>query len=221
MIRRQHRAQGLALQRAVEPLARLALGEGQGDVHFAVVQRRAEVAWQDLVEHQFHFRVAIGEGLQQARQQRPGSEHGEADAQLAALPARRGTGGAHGEIQAGEQGAGVLLEIAAGGGQLHRAGMPGEQRRAQLFLQRGNLPAQRRLGNVQRLGGTAEVQVLGEGEEIAQLAEVDHRYGKGMDGHPSKHWTVSIGNPMLACRSRSPGSLPCTPCSPSSCRSSR
>ena len=48
-----------------------------------------------------------------------------------------------------------------------------EQLGAELVLQRADLPGQHRLGDVQPLGRPAEVQFLGDGDEVPELAEVD------------------------------------------------
>jgi hypothetical protein len=39
-------------------------------------------------------------------------------------------------------------------------------------FQRADLPAERRLSDVQLIGGAAEVQRVGDGGEVAQLAQV-------------------------------------------------
>ncbi|MNJ67192.1 hypothetical protein D3C77_633440 [compost metagenome] len=49
-----------------------------------------------------------------------------------------------------------------------------EQAEPQLGFQRRDLPGQRGLGQVKGLGGAAEMQGLGHGQEIAQFAEVEH-----------------------------------------------
>jgi len=66
---------------------------------------------------------------------------------------------------------------------------------------------------VQGLGGAAEVQVFGEGEEVAQLAQFDHRCVSGIDWALNKHWTVS----MRQSYARQPSynnALPSPPCTP-------
>jgi hypothetical protein len=49
-----------------------------------------------------------------------------------------------------------------------------EQRHPEAGLQRLDLLRQRRRGDVHALSGTAEVQLLGDGDEVAQLAKL-HR----------------------------------------------
>jgi hypothetical protein len=54
----------------------------------------------------------------------------------------------------------------------------------QLVLERPDLAGQHRLGDVQRVGGPAEVQMLGNGQEVPQLAQVQvqvhHSYRTGI-----------------------------------------
>ena len=45
--------------------------------------------------------------------------------------------------------------------------------RAELLLERLDLPAQRRLGDVQRFGGAAEMQLLGDRDEPADLDQIE------------------------------------------------
>jgi hypothetical protein len=56
----------------------------------------------------------------------------------------------------------------AGLGQLDAGARAVEQRHAELALEPGDLLAQGRLGDVQALGGTTEVQLVGEHDERAQ-----------------------------------------------------
>ena len=63
-------------------------------------------------------------------------------------------------------------ERRAGRGQLDLALVAQQQLRADLLLERADLLAQRRLGHVQALGRAAEVQLLGDGDEVAQVAEL-------------------------------------------------
>jgi hypothetical protein len=77
----------------------------------------------------------------------------------------------------GRQEADSSRRRASGSSQCHLAPAALEQGRTQRFLEGGNGLRQRRLGHVQALGGAAEMQLFGDGDEIAQLAEVDiHRY---------------------------------------------
>ena len=61
------------------------------------------------------------------------------------------------------------------GGQRHRMAGALEQPHPQLPLQHLNLPAERRLGHVQALGGATEVELLGEGDKGAEVGRIQHR----------------------------------------------
>ncbi len=61
----------------------------------------------------------------------------------------------------------------AGGGELHAALGALEQPHAQLLLQVGDGLRQRRLRHVQARGGAAEVQLVGDGDELAPQAQLD------------------------------------------------
>ena len=62
-------------------------------------------------------------------------------------------------------------EARAGFGQAYATCAPLEERDAELGLQVPDLAAQRRLRDVQALGGTADVSFLGHHHEIANLIE--------------------------------------------------
>ena len=66
----------------------------------------------------------------------------------------------------------ALEQHLAGGRELDAARRPVEQRLAELGLEAPDLLRQRRLGDVQPLGGAAEVPLLGHGDEVAQVPEL-------------------------------------------------
>ena len=57
------------------------------------------------------------------------------------------------------------------GRELDAPARPDQQREPELVLERADLLAQRRLGDVQALGGAAEVQLLRDRDEVAKLAQ--------------------------------------------------
>ena len=59
----------------------------------------------------------------------------------------------------------------AGGGEGDRPRGAVDELHAELALELLDLPAQRRLGHVQALGGAPEVQLLGDGDETGQSGE--------------------------------------------------
>jgi hypothetical protein len=80
-------------------------------------------------------------------------------------------------VRTGQQWSGVGEQLPAGWGQLGGPLVPHEQLDLELVFQRPDLAGQHRLGDVQGLSGPAEVQLLRDGDEIAQLAEVDVSHG--------------------------------------------
>jgi hypothetical protein len=70
-----------------------------------------------------------------------------------------------------DQGASYILqEDLPGLGQLDPAPVALEQRDPQLVLELGDLPAESGLGDVEALGRPPEVELLGDGDEVAQVA---------------------------------------------------
>jgi hypothetical protein len=61
----------------------------------------------------------------------------------------------------------------AGTGERNAAPVAVEQRRTEQLLERKDRLLQRRLRHVKARGGAAEMELLGDGDEIAQLAQLD------------------------------------------------
>jgi hypothetical protein len=62
--------------------------------------------------------------------------------------------------------------LSAGVGQHHAVATPGEHRSAEILFQRADLPTEHRLRDMQLFSGAAEMQPVGDGEEVAQFAQV-------------------------------------------------
>jgi hypothetical protein len=77
-----------------------------------------------------------------------------------------------GAVEVGQHRPRVAQEGLSRRGHLHAPARPREQLAAQLVLQQPDLVAQRRLGHVEPLGGAAEVQLLGDRHEIAELTQL-------------------------------------------------
>ena len=89
----------------------------------------------------------------------------------------------------------LLVELFSRGRELHAAGGPHEERAAELLLERADLPAEDGLRDVQLLGRPAEVPVLGDRGEVAQLAQIEihvPRVSIGAKGY----WTPGPGRPQ-------------------------
>ena len=75
-------------------------------------------------------------------------------------------------VDRGEDLAAALEQHLAGGRELDAARGAVEQRLAELGLEAADLLRERRLRDVQPLGGAAEVPLLGDGDEVAQVPEL-------------------------------------------------
>ena len=85
-------------------------------------------------------------------------------------------------LRGGQQRTGIGQQLPARVGQRHAVAVPGEQRGAEILLERADLPAERRLRDMQLIGGAAEVQLVGHGGEVTQFAQVQiHRASRSGD----------------------------------------
>jgi hypothetical protein len=75
-----------------------------------------------------------------------------------------------GLIELRQDGARVIKEAPAGVGQFNAPAIAPEKGDAEVFLEVLDLPAERRLGEIQAECGPAEVQFLSDRHEIAELA---------------------------------------------------
>ena len=71
----------------------------------------------------------------------------------------------------GQNVASLVQKHAPGPGQFHRTGVAFQQTHFKFVFQRFDLPAQRRLGQVQALGGAPEIQLLGHRHKITQVSQ--------------------------------------------------
>ena len=153
----------------------------EADVEQPRLQRVDLVAADHLLEDQVdagELRAAPGE---QRRQEALHRAAGEADldrARLARGDRLRDQGGALRQL---EQPLRLGEEAAAGRGDAHRAAGALEQLGLERMLEDLDLPAQRRLRHVQPRRRPPEVKLLGDRDETAELAEIEHA-GQGLVG---------------------------------------
>jgi hypothetical protein len=90
-----------------------------------------------------------------------------------------------GLVVEGEQLAGAHQQPLAVGGERDPAGGAGEQAHAELAFEAGDVAAEGLLGHIQPGGGAGEVQLLGDGYEVAQQAQVELvRHVSGTSARP-------------------------------------
>jgi hypothetical protein len=107
----------------------------------------------------------------------------------ASYPARQ----LHRPFRRGEGAARALQEGVAGGGQLHAAAGAAQKDGAHHLLELPDLLAQRRLRDVKPPRRPAEVQLLRDGDEVAEVAKLERHEG------PSRGFTYrSRTNNVLA-----------------------
>ena len=90
-------------------------------------------------------------------------------------------------VEVTEQPPSPVQQRAAGDGQLDPVGRAAQQLAAEQTLQGADLAAQRRLGHVQPRRRAAEVELLGHGDERAQMPDLDAVGGLGEREHLSAH----------------------------------
>ena len=145
----------------------------QSEVERAVEQlcdlrRREQLAAQ--IEHHAGEFLAQGGGERGEQSVRRGA--GEADGEAAVLAAGGTAGVLERGVDGGEDLAAAFEQHLAGGRELDAAGRPVQQRLAEFGLEAADLLREGWLGDVQPRGGAAEVALLGDGDEVAQVSEL-------------------------------------------------
>jgi hypothetical protein len=148
------RAQEPEVERAVEQAGDLGRGE------------------QLATQVEDHAGQGVAERVCELGQQLVGRRAGEADGEAPELAARRSLRVLGGAVDRGEDPARTREEHLAGGRELDAAGRAVQQRHAELGLEPADLLRERRLGDVQALGGAAEVALLGDGDEVTEVSEL-------------------------------------------------
>ena len=146
------------------------------DVDAAVVQHVDLVVPVDAVQVDVGLRAGGSEAAQRVGE-RVADE--EADGQRRS-PAGGALQAPAGGVGRGEQRPRLLEQLLAGRSQRDAPGRAGEQVRAELLLELADLPAEHRLRDVEALRRAPEVQLFGDRDEVAQLAQVQRWAGPGI-----------------------------------------
>jgi hypothetical protein len=146
---------------------------------------------------------------------------GEADLQFTQLTQLRTPGHIRRFVDLGQHQPRLFEEQSTGLAQLDPTIGAFEQPRAHLLLQRLNLLAQRWLRDAQHLGGAAEMQFFGDGDEVAQMTQF-HGFPLGRKSYQTGrtiYWIESLASYMLfhcltGCAPRGPRENCCRPSCP-------
>ena len=170
---RKRRDEALALHHQVLE-AGLAVDrrQEQPEVELARRERRRLLGRKHLAQRERHARPGGLEGLEQPGEHAVVGERDEADAQPALLARGHAAQLEHRALELRDDAARLLEEAGALGGELDPPAAAREQRHAEPLLERADGARQRRLRDVQRLGGAAEMQPLGHRHEIPQLPQI-------------------------------------------------
>ena len=174
----QHQRQRVLQQSPAGELRRQHPAADDGHIQLIGEQRVDLAQAVHFAQLQLHLRMLFAVGEEGARnlwQQRDGA--GQADAQLAAFAALRTLHHVHRNIHPLENVARLFEQHQAGGCELHTAVAAHEQVRADQRFQLPYLLAEWRLRHAQPLGGATEMQRVGHGEEITQMAEFQGHWG--------------------------------------------
>ena len=145
----------------------------QRDIEPAAAQRLDLRVARQIVERQLHLGIILPEAIEGGGDQRhERRRRGEADAQPPELAAPGEPRGLDRVIGLRQCRARLGDEQFARLGQPHAAAGAIEQPGAELILQRADLLAERGLRDAESLRGAAEMHLLGNAQEIAQMAKV-------------------------------------------------
>jgi len=170
MVGGQHDLHRLLPQRFDGDVVRCGCGVAQQDVQLAVPQCHQPAGHPDLALPDLDLGPVFaqpaqheGAGLQVAG--------GDVDAQYGAVG---GAGPHRGDrlVRHGQQPAGAGQEDLAGGGKSDAAGVTDEERLPELVLELLDRRRERLLGEEQLACGSGEVQLLRDGDEVPQVAEL-------------------------------------------------
>ena len=144
----------------------------QPDVEHSGGERPQLLNRRSLAQLDLHTGVRRPEALHRARDNRQKRRADEAHSEPSGLSGVEPARGRHGAIELRQQSPGVPEERRARRRQLNAAPGADEEAKSQLLLEPLDLLAQRGLGDVQPCGGPAEVQLLSDRDEVAQLAKL-------------------------------------------------
>mmetsp|Transcript_21513 Transcript_21513/g.83500 ORF Transcript_21513/g.83500 Transcript_21513/m.83500 type:complete len:283 (+) Transcript_21513:602-1450(+) len=176
--RRQAGQKRFLVQRRGRQGGRQPVGVDQAEIQLLGEQGVDLVLRVQLHDDHFDPRMSCLEGLQPVRQAVEQRGADKPEPQPADLPGLHLAGQRAGFVSAGQQRGGVGLEGRAGRCQPHALAVAVEQPGTDAGLQLLDGHRQRRLRDGQTLGGAAEMQFLGQSQEVAQMPELHGPVGR-------------------------------------------
>src|SRR5262249_15261048 len=148
--------------------------EGDGQVDRARPERGEHAGVPHLLGQKRDVRVASAKRPADRRERLEPGAPAEADPQLSDLPRRGTLRVVPRSVKLGQSSAGTVEKRAAGLGEPDLARCPKQELGPELLLELSDRRAQRRLGHVQAIGGAAEVELLRDRDEVAQMPKLKH-----------------------------------------------
>lgn len=124
-----------------------------------------------FLEAQFHIRGLVSEAGQGGGEEGVHGRVDEAEGEAAGQACAYAFGQGGGFVGQGQDMSGLVGHGLSGRGQGHAAAGAGEKRRAQGVFDVADALAKGWLGHVEPGGGPAEVQFLGHGQDVAEIAQ--------------------------------------------------
>ncbi|MFO0745190.1 MAG: hypothetical protein U1F43_05860 [Myxococcota bacterium] len=173
---RQHHRQRLARQRRDGEIIRERRHRQaqEADLDAAAAQGVDLARARQLAQLEHEVGVALAQAPHERRQHLVGGGRGVADGERAGVAGRDALHDGARALGLGEQRAGATEQRLAGLGQAHVAAAALEEAPAELLLEAHDLRAQRRLRDGEAARGAPEVELLGDGDERLQEAQLEH-----------------------------------------------
>lgn len=167
-------AEGVAIDLVKAQAAELALARagGEGDVETVFAEAGEHFGSGEIVQED----ADLGHGgliaAEDAGEDLDGEGWGVADVEFAGFSPGEGADGGHGLIGAGEDGLGFGDEKATSLGETDGLRTALEKRDAEVILEIAHLTADGGLSDVQAGGGAGDILLFGDGDEVAEVAEL-------------------------------------------------
>ena len=145
----------------------------EAEVGCAGGDRLEDGAGGHFVEAEIDVGELAAEGANDLREDAQHEGRGRRDGELALFSGGGAADGLERQAGFGEDGTGAIAEEFAGGGEAGGAGGAFEEAAVEPGFEDLNVAGEGWLGDVKAKGGAAEVELLGDGEKVAEVAEFD------------------------------------------------